>query len=397
MPKQSMSSLDASRMRRQNLSAVLELVHRLRGITRAELTRILGLNRSTIGDLVFQLVESGWVEERSDESRAGVGRPSPLVVPANKWLVAAINPEVDVVDIALVSLGGEVVERRRVGVFKPSVTEVAEIVAREVSDMGSLHIASKVLAAGVAVPGLVRRADGVVRLAPGLGWREQPLAEKLSQGLGMPVLAANDAHLGSRAELNFGAGQGATSMLYLNGGPSGIGGGIVIAGSAVDGSSGYAGEIGHLSVDPSGESCACGATGCLEATVKRINLVDKLGLSHPDDDELETSLLRAVSDAEGQVIRAWVESQIAWLSVALRSVVNLLNPERIILGGHLASLWKAASEEQRDSSLSQALTVSAAGVEIKVADLGSQRLLIGAAELAWDGVIDDPIESLPTG
>ena len=394
MLKETAPSLDPSRMRRHNLSAVLELVHKSRGATRAELTLELKLNRSTIGDLVSQLAESGWVEEHADAGRKGVGRPSPLVLPANKWLVAAINPEVDVIDIALVSLGGEIVERRRIGVSQPSVAEVVAIVSREIPAMEQLQSGSKVIAAGIAVPGLVRRRDGVVRLAPGLGWIDQPLAELVSKALSIPALAANDAHLGCRAELSFGAGQGARSLVYLNGGPSGIGGGIVIAGSALGGSAGYAGEIGHMSVDPSGERCACGATGCLEAMVKRGNLVSKLGLSHPDDDELDAGLLNAVSKPENQEIRSWVDKQLFWLALALKSAVNLLNPERIVLGGHLAAIWKAASEEGRSRSLEDALSVSADGVQVTVAALGSQRLLIGAAELAWDDVIADPVESV---
>lgn len=394
MPKVRALPIDTSKMRRRNLSAVLDLVHRLRGISRADLTRILGLNRSTIGDLVALLVSGGWVAERADESREGVGRPSPLVVSTNQWLVAAINPELDVIDIALVSLGGEIIQRRRVSVEDPTVAEVVAVVSKVVRELALLQPGSKVLAAGVAVPGLVRREDGVVRLAPGLGWKDEPLANQISASLEIPVFAANDAHLGCRAELNFGAGQGASSVLYLNGGPSGIGGGLVIDGSPVDGSAGYAGEIGHFSVDPSGPKCACGASGCLEALVKRSALVRTLGLSHPDDDELDLALQNAVAQDGGHELRSFVAEQIEWLSIALRSVVNLLNPERIVLGGHLASLWLATSQSQRDSVLSQALPVNSLGVKVTVAALGSQRLLIGAAELAWDDIISDPLESV---
>ena len=394
MPKETTSSLDTSRMRQHNLAAVLEIVHKSRGVTRAQITRELELNRSTIGDLVSQLSESGWVVELWDETRTGVGRPSPLVTAANQWLVAAINPEVDAVEIALASLGGEIVDRKRVEVDQPTASEVASIVANEVSAMEESQTGSKVIAAGIAVPGLVRTSDGVVRLAPGLGWKDQPLAELVSEALGVPALAANDAHLGSRAELSFGAGQGADSIIYLNGGPSGIGGGIVIAGNPVGGFAGYAGEVGHISVNPEGEVCACGATGCLESIVRRADLVARLGLSHPDDDQLDAAVLNAVGQADGKELRSWVDQQLTWLSIALRSVVNLLNPERVVLGGYLASIWKGASEAQRTKALDQALSVSAEGVVITVAALESQRLLVGAAELAWDDVMANPIESL---
>lgn len=397
MPNSRSTPLDTTAVRRRNLSAVLDLVHRRRGVTRADLTRALGLNRSTIGDLVGVLVAHGWVDERDDQTRSGVGRPSPLVVTRDRWLVAAINPELDVIDVALVSLGGEIVARRRTFVERPSAAAAVEVAARVVRELSAEHPQATVLAAGVAVPGLVRRGDGCVRLAPRLGWRDEPIAQSLREALGMPVAAANDAHLGSRAELTFGAGQGAASVLYLNGGPSGIGGGIVVDGRPVEGSAGYAGEIGHLSVDPHGIACACGAHGCLEALVPRAALTAAVGLAHPDDDELDAALQQAVTaegDAAGPV-SAIVREQLGWLSIALRSVVNLLNPERIVLGGHLAALWRASSADDRAATLAEALPVTATDVRIEVAALGAQRLLIGAAELAWDGLIADPTEVVP--
>ena len=385
--------MDAAAVRRRNLSAVLELVHLRRGVTRADLTRALGLNRSTIGDLVAVLVEHGWVDERDDAPRAGVGRPSPRVVARDARLVAAINPEVDVIDVALVSLGGELVARRRVPMQEPpSVARAIDVIAATVRELAATQPSSEVVAAGVAVPGLVRDDDGHVRLAPRLGWREEPLAAPLADALGVPVAAANDAHLGSRAELAFGAGVGARTMLYLNGGPSGIGGGLVVDGRPMNGAAGYAGELGHASVDPNGPLCACGATGCLEALVPRSSLAAAVGLDHPDDDTLESALLTAVvaEDAEGPVHEE-VARQLRWLAIALRGAINLLNPERIVLGGHLAALWRAADREQRASLLAQALPVNAADATIEVAALGSQRLLVGAAELAWDGLIADPL------
>ncbi|WP_241969193.1 ROK family transcriptional regulator [Microcella putealis] len=390
--------MDAGALRRRNLSAVLELVHRHGGVTRADLTRALGLNRSTIGDLVAVLVEHGWVDERDDAPRSGVGRPSPRVAPSDTRVVAAVNPELDVIDVGLVSLGGQIVARRRVALdHVPSVAETVAITAQTVRELAAEAPHVEVRAVGVAVPGLVRRRDGQVRLAPHLGWREEPLAAPLAEALGMPVSASNDAHLGCRAEQTFGAGVGAGTMLYLNGGPSGIGGGLVVDGRPMDGTAGYAGELGHLGLDPAGPLCACGARGCLEALAPRDALVAAVGLEHPDDDALEEALVAAVAaeDADGAA-RTEVARQLRWLAVALRGAVNFVNPDRIVLGGHLAALWRCADEAQRASLIADALPASAAEVTIEPAALGAQRLLIGAAELAWDELIADPIDALTT-
>jgi predicted NBD/HSP70 family sugar kinase len=378
---------DNGQLRRQNLASVLQLVHYSRGVTRAELTRTLGLNRSTIGDLVGALSEAKWVKEVDDAPREGAGRPSPRVVPKQHWLVASVNPEVDAVDVALVALGGRVVVRRRIAVNSPTIDQAVKITARAVTEMAAEHAPSVVVGAGVAIPGIVRRSDGVVRLAPHLGWRESKFAEALSAALSLPVEVANDAHLGCRAESVFGAGVGAQNFVYLNGGASGIGGGLMVDGRAISGRDGYAGEIGHVSVDPNGPECACGATGCLESLVRREHLLKALGLIEVDDSELE----KALRVSKEPAVTALVELQWSWLRTALRGLVNMLNPEKIVLGGHLAILWEALSEADRRSAFEGALEASASAVLVEVAALGADRLILGAAELAWDKPLANPL------
>ena len=385
----SRTATDAGRVRQRNLAAVLQLVHRSRGVTRADLTRALGLNRSTIGDLVGALVEAHWVDEIDDAPRETVGRPSPRVVPRNDRLVAAINPELDAIDVALVALGGHVVARRRVPIDSPTVDQAVGIAARVVGELAAEHPSSRIVAAGAAVPGLVRTDDGLVRLAPHLEWRETPFAEPLARALGVPAFAANDAQLGCRAELAFGAGLGARTMVYLNGGASGIGGGIVVNGELVEGRDGHAGEFGHLSVDPLGPTCACGARGCFEAVVLRAQLVAALGLEHPDDAELDTAVVAITADAPAAVIAA---HQVALRGV-LRSIATVLNPELIVLGGYLSTLWAIASPDDRLRALADAVPAIGAEARIEPAALGANRLLIGAAELAWADLLADPLQA----
>lgn len=381
---------DLGPQRRRNLSRVLRAVHASGCATRAELTRTLRLNRSTIGDLVGALVEAGWVAESAGAPREGAGRPSPLVAPIDRYVVAAVNPELDAVTAGLVGLGGRVIARTRIPSSRPTAAEAVEIAAAAIERLAAEHSESRIVGAGVAVPGLVRRGDGVVRLAPDLHWVDEPLGEALSRRLGLPVAVGNDADLGGRAELAFGAGAGARDLLYINGGPSGIGGGIVANGTAVAGASGYAGEIGHLGIDPRGPRCACGATGCFEAVAGRGALLEALGLAIADDDELESALVAASADPAHRV-QGVLDAQFAALAVALRAGVNLLNPSRIVLGGHLAAVWAAIGEDRRSRLLAEALPVAAEGTTVAVAALGSSRLLIGAAAIAWEPLLDDPL------
>ena len=379
--------MDGGRLRQRNLSAVLSRVHRRGGMTRADLTRELGLNRSTIGDLVIALADAGWVTEVDDAPRLGAGRPSPRVVATDDRLVIAVNPELDAVEVGLVALGGRVLERVRVPAAQPTVEDAVAIAASTARDLAERNPRSRVVAAVAAVPGLVRSDDGLVRVAPHLGWREQPFGTLLAEALGVPATAVNDAQSGCQAELAFGAGSGTRSMVYLNGGASGIGGGIVMDGRLLQGRDGHAGELGHLGIDTDGPRCACGARGCLEAMVDRRAVVRELGLEHPDDAELAT----AIAESRDHALGALLTAQFGSLRAGLRSIATALNPEMVILGGYLATLWTVVSESERHNALSDALPAVAADLRIEIAALGANRLLIGAAERAWEPLLDDPL------
>ncbi len=364
---------------------MLELVHRSGGVSRSQLTGGTGLNRSTIAAIVAELVDLGLVEEVGPVASNQVGRPSPVVRPAPGVVAIAVNPEVDAITVAVVGLGGIVVERVRVPLdAAPSVERAVAVIARTVGELAARHPSP--LGIGVAVPGLVRASDGLVRLAPHLGWRDEPLAARLAAATGLPVSAANDAGLGATAEHLFGAGRGMTDFVYLNGGASGIGGGIIAGGVPLRGAGGYAGEFGHVLVTSRSERDRTGSPGSLELELRRSALLDVLGLDDADADGLE----RALVDAESADVAAEVERQLWFLSVMLRGAVDILNPELIVLGGFLASL-DAAAPGRLDALLGeQALAVPLDEVRLVRAQLGSDILLIGAAELAFAGLLADP-------
>jgi predicted NBD/HSP70 family sugar kinase len=375
-------------VRRHNLSVILRLVHRGGAASRSLLTKQTGLNRSTIAALVGELVELGMVVERDPDATNQVGRPSPIVAVSERVVALAVNPEIDAVTIGIVGLDGVVHRRIRYPTERsPSVGEAVNIAAAVIEGMrGELESRFRVVGVGVAVPGLVRAHDGLVRLAPHLGWTDEPLAEMLEQATGYPVFAANDASLGAMAERYFGAGKGLTDMIYLNGGASGIGGGVIAGGNAIGGVAGYAGEFGHTRVSAGPATDSAGIPGTLEAEVTRSALLDALGLESADADELEHALLTSESPA----VRAEVNRQLDYLAVALGGAVNILNPQLVVLGGFLASLLAVDSARLNAAVALQALGAPFGTVRIAAAELGSNLLMIGAAELAFERLLDDP-------
>ena len=380
-------------VRRHNLSVVLRLVHQSRALSRAQLTKLTGLNRSTIAALVGELVERRLVIEGEADSRNQVGRPSPVVRPDPLAVGIAINPEIDAITVGIVGLGGELVARvRHTTDHVPTAREAVDICAAVIEGMrADLDASYRAVGIGVAVPGLVRSSDGLVRLAPHLEWVDEPLAEMLEDATGYPVVAGNDARLGTLAESTFGAGRDLTDFLYLNGGASGIGGGIITGGSPLTGAAGYAGELGHTLVNSAGIPCHCGATGCLETEVRRAPLLALTGLTDADSVELEAALLAAASRADGgTAVHAEIERQLGFLAVALRNAINTLNPQVIVLGGFLGSLYAAAPAYLDALLASQPLLASREGVRVTRSALGGDLLMIGAAELAFEHVLADP-------
>lgn len=358
-------------------------------MSRSQLTQLMGLNRSTIAALVTELAERDLVREEDAESTFQVGRPSPMVRPSSTPVGLALNPEVDAITLGVVGLGGVVLSTMRHTLDAPPTAQQAvDITAGMIDELRpTLGTAQRITGIGVAVPGLVRESDGLVRLAPHLHWHDEPFASMLQAATGVPVRAANDARLGGRAESAFGGGRGLRDMIYFNGSPSGIGGGIIAGGRPLGGAEGYAGELGHTMVNPYGMACHCGAVGCLETEVRRDRLLEVTGLV--DAGEV-VDLVTALSGSDDAMVAAETGRQIDFLAVALRNTINLLNPQLIVLGGFLADLMEADPSRFANLGTNRPLAASRQSVDIRPAELGADLLMIGGAELAFESLIADP-------
>ncbi|WP_258137639.1 MULTISPECIES: ROK family transcriptional regulator [unclassified Arthrobacter] len=379
--------------RQHNLSTVLGLVHSSAGLSRAQLTRTTGLNRSTIAALVGELVQLGLVVESDLDQSQQHGRPSIMINPGPSVLALAVNPDVDAVGVALVALGGNIVNPVRFHTVRaPSMPEVVNIVSAVYAGMAAaLPAHFRVVGIGVAVPGLVDPADGTVIEAPQLGWREQPLAAQLAKALQLPVACANDAVVGARAQAAFGAGREVADFVYLFGGASGIGGGIVSGGKLMHGATGFAGQLGHMLVRTDGAACSCGSSGCLEAEVTREELLRAVQLPVDRAEDLEQSVLGLFASGEASAqLREVLSRQARLLAVGLRGVVHQVNPSLIVLGGFLRILAEAMPDIVEGAVSLGAARGAREQVRIELAPLGESLILVGAAELAFAPLLADP-------
>jgi predicted NBD/HSP70 family sugar kinase len=385
-------------VRQHNLATLLGHIHRHGPTSRADLTRILGLNRSTIAALVDDLSARGLVIERTTRDRGTPGRPSLLVTIRTDTIVAlAVVLGVDNVTVAVVAPGGHLLERAEVGLDSDrdrTLERVLGTVSRVTKRLvGRLPPGSQVIGMGVAVPGVVHSEDGVVHFAPNLGWREVPLGARMQKrlrsqaGLSIPVLCRNDASLGAVAEHIRGIGSGVANLVYVHA-EVGVGGGIIADGKLLEGAAGYGGEIGHMRVNPEGAPCRCGSRGCWETEVGEDALVALAGRRRGGRAAVD-EVLAAAADGEPSAKKA-IERIARWVGIGLGNVVNIFNPDMVVLGGLFADVLEAQRTSLTAQMRAGVVTSAQLDVQLVAPALGRESVLVGAAEVALEPVLRDP-------
>ena len=364
-------------------------------LSRAALTESTGLNRSTIADLVGELVRAGLVEERAPDPSRRVGRPSPVVAVDSRVLAIAVNPEVDALTVAAVGLDRSIPVRERIELdHLISPDETAALVASRIDAWRAGPLAgARIVGVGLAVPGLVRAVDGLVRNAPHLNWIDAPIRDLVERATGLPATVGNDATLGAVAEHLYGAARGIDDVVYLNGGASGIGGGLIVHGMPVGGAGGYAGEFGQNRPGIASDRDRRARDGVLEDEVSRARLLAVVRRPSADEPTLAALLAASASpDAIAELAR-----QRGILATALANAVNVLNPSVVVLGGFLATIAERDLEGLSAAVGKLAMPASMEGLDIRVAVLAEDRLLIGAAEAAFADVLADPLRHIRPG
>ena len=381
-------------VRRANLSTIVRELH-LRGpLSRSDLVRSTGLTRGAIRGLIGELAESGLVREERSAPVGTPGRPSPLVRPRHdRATVLALDIAVDSIGAALVGLGGQVIDHVRVDRARGHLA--AERIATDLARLALPLIQShgardSLIGIGVAMVGVVRLSDGLVRLAPNLGWQEVPLGELLAQRLklGLPVMVANEADLGALAEHRRGVAVGIDDVLYLSG-EVGVGGGLIVDGQPLIGAAGYAGEVGHMPVNPGGATCRCGSVGCWETEVGERALLRRAGRPASSGRAAVDEVIASAEAGSAKALAALSETGV-WLGIGLAGLVNLFNPTLIVLGGVFGRMAPFVAAEVEEALDRRALRASRDVVRVVPTALGGEATLIGASETAFEPFLVDP-------
>jgi predicted NBD/HSP70 family sugar kinase len=387
-------------VRRANLSAIVRELHDHGPRSRSGLVARTGLTRSAIRALIGELVAGDLVSEGRAAPLGTPGRPSPVVrLNPDRAVVLALEVAVDSLAVATVGLGGHVFDLIRVD--RPREHASVDEIAADLARLANVVLARRPgdhppIGAGVAVVGVVRRIDGLVSMAPNLGWHDVPLGDRLAAALGtdVPISVANDADLGALAEWRRGAAIGVSNLLFLSA-EVGIGGGLIVDGRPLTGVAGYGGEVGHLPVDRNGSPCRCGSVGCWETEAGAGAL---LRLAGRPADGGRAEVEAVIRDAEaGSPVEVEAVAEIGrWLGYGLAGLINLFNPRLVVLGGLFGRIYPMVSELVDSELDRRALPAPRKLVRIVPATLGIDAPLLGAAELAFEPLLSDPAAWMPS-
>ncbi|WP_327299086.1 MULTISPECIES: ROK family protein [unclassified Streptomyces] len=385
---------------RSALGPALELVHTGRAPTRAVLTAELGVTRATAGAVAAELESLGLiqVDSRPGAAAGSQGRPSHRLSVNNSGpVVLAAQVHADGFRAALIGLGG-----RAVATSPGCVTvsaDPAQVLGAVVDEGAALLRDSglRCVGAGLAVPSAVAEPEGTALNPLHLAWPagapvRDIFADRVrAAGITGPAFTGNDVNLAALAEHRHGAGRGAQHLLCVATGHRGVGGALVLDGRLHTGSSGLALEVGHVTVNPEGRPCYCGSRGCLDVETDPLAFLTAAGRTPgPEVSLLQQSrdILRTEYDDPG--VRIAAQEIVDRLGLGLAGLVNILNPDRIILGGLHRELLDADPERLRAVVADRSLWGRSGGVPILPCTL-EHNSLVGAAELAWQPVLDDPL------
>ncbi|GHF51401.1 putative NBD/HSP70 family sugar kinase [Deinococcus metalli] len=357
---------------------------------RVDIARDLGLSRSAISNIVAELMDVGLVQEAGARSGAQVGRRATLLhLNARAAMLLAIDlgashARVDVLDLRCRSLASRSVPHDIQRGPQATYALLGELAAQVMREAGV--VTAQVAVAGVGVPGPVDHESGGVVLPPNMpGWDGENVGEGLRRVLGVPVLVDNDANLGALAETRFGAHRGVADLIYVKL-ATGIGAGVLLGGRLHRGARGGAGEIGHISINEQGPVGRSGNPGSLEsyaaaqvlaplaAQLRASGTPSTLG----DAPTLADLLRHANSDP---LARAVWQTTGHHLGVAISTMLNLFNPQAVVIGGRLAQAGEVLIGAVRTSAQQRTMRINAERARLDLSTLGGDAGVLGAGAM----------------
>lgn len=322
-----------------NKTLVLETILHEAPISRADISQKVGLNKGTVSSLVNELLEDQLIYESGPGQSSGGRRPVILLFNDKAGFSIGIDLGVNYILGVLTDLRGNIIVEVNKKLTVRSYEVVIEILKSVISDLINAAPQSHygIVGIGIGVPGLVNN-DGEILVAPNLGWKNINLREEIENCFDIPVVIENEANAGAYGEKLYGAGKENDNILYISAG-IGIGIGIILNGELFYGMNGFSGEAGHMIVQVNGKDCTCGSSGCWELYASEKALLEearKLKLTDITEETLSIELLLELANSGNEDIINLFHSIGMYLGVGINNIINIFNPEQVIIGNRLA-------------------------------------------------------------
>lgn len=401
------NSADQALVRELNLSLVLRHIHNGAPVSRAKIAHATGLNKSTVSSLVEALLNRKLIHETGINS-TGTGRPArQLEINPRAGGVIGAEFGVDFIAVAVTDFSGNILWRQdeitsSTDEQEKTIAQTLELIQKAIVFCEEQELS--ILGLGIATPGTVNLNEGILIFAPNLQWRDVPLGSYFAEHTGLKVFVENDANAAAIAEHLFGAARQSQDFIFVFAG-IGIGGGLFLNGDLHRGNAGYAGEIGHspIMAEPFQLPCHCGSRGCWETYANQHSVIRRvqarLGINQnsiiPDLMEEQKAPLsipiikQAADEGDQEAIEALAETGTA-MGIGLATLINILNPERIILGGPLSIVGSYLLPSTRTAAQKNALPEMEPNVDILLSSFGKDASLIGAVSIVIDDILSNP-------
>jgi predicted NBD/HSP70 family sugar kinase len=374
-----------------NKATVFNLLRDRGAISRVELARETGLSKATISEIVDGFIGSGYVRVLGPGESSGGRRPVLLEFDPEAHLAIGIGFSDDSITAVLADLRAQPLRKCSAEVHTHSPEEAVEISERLVADLVAGVPREKLLGIGIGAPGVVDSQTGVVKIAPGWRWQDVPIGKRIADRFGLPVAAVNRSKASALGEAWCGAGRQAANLVYVLVG-SGISAGIVVGGELYRGVTMSEGEIAHVTVAPGGPLCHCGNRGCLRAVATEDAILakarERIRDGHPTAmrkmiegrvDLLTLHTLAQAAEADDELASSLVEEVAGHIGIATSGLVNILNPQMLILGGTVVETIPKLLRSVEAETRRRAVAISSAALRVVASPLGRDAASIGAA------------------
>ena len=379
-------------LKKHNQTVILDLIRVNKSISKAELSQITGLSPTAIGIIVSGLLEEGYIHEIGAGESTGGRRPVILELKPCSFYSLGVDIDVNYINVILVDITGEIKYECDFPIKDftgfDNVMVVIEKKLNEILKKFSLDI-DKLLGIGISVPGMVDVTTRKIVLAPNLGWRDVDIQSHISKNLNVPIYVENEAMASAICEHWVGSCQGVENFVCINI-KSGIGAGIFTNGNLYRGVLGSAGEVGHIVVDENGPKCGCGNYGCLETMASINSIVENAkklvrqgvvsSLNEIEDvDTIDIEQIIHAAELGDEAAKSVLVDSARYLGIAISNLVNILNPEKIVIGKEFAKYSALVMDYLKNIVECKALKLPASMVEITASQIGDRGSTLGAA------------------